>query len=155
MAQFEITWEAPEFEYHEKDVSWYWMTIIIAALIIAFAVWERNFLFGFFIVIAEVLVILWGNEKPKLLPFSLTENGIDIGATKSHSLKEFESWSAEDLGDGWSDVAFNFRGKLKIPLKFLMPDDKLEEMRKDLKPLLREVEHQSTLIDAIERLLRF
>ncbi len=57
MATFEINWEAPEFEYREKDVSWYWISIIAAAAIIAFSVWQRNFLFGFFIVIAEMLVI--------------------------------------------------------------------------------------------------
>ena len=64
MASFEITWEAPEFEYRPKSVSWYWISIIIAAAIIAFAIWERNFLFGIFIVIAEILFIAWGNETP-------------------------------------------------------------------------------------------
>ena len=46
MAKFETTWEAPEFEYREKEVSWYWISIIAAALIIAFSVWEKDFLFA-------------------------------------------------------------------------------------------------------------
>lgn len=155
MAQFEITWEAPEFEYREKDVSWYWISIIVAALIIAFSVWERNFLFGFFIVIAEILVIAWGNKEPRMVQFKLDESGIEVGQHKSHSLKEFESWSTEPMNDGYVELMFNFRAKLKVPLKMLAPEEKLEDIRKNLKLLLREVEHQSTLIDAIEKLLGF
>jgi hypothetical protein len=155
MAQFEITWEAPEFEYREKDVSWYWITIIIAALVIAFAVWERNFLFGFFIVVAEILVIAWGNQKPREISFTITESVIEIGTVKSYALKEFESWSTQETGDGWVEIAFIFRAKLRVPLVVLAPDEKIEEIRKNLAPLLREVEHQMSLIEAIEKLMRF
>jgi hypothetical protein len=155
MAQFTITWEAPEFEYREKDISWYWITIIIAACIIAFSVWEGNFLFGLFIVIAEILVIMWGSQEPRIIAFTLTESEIEIGEHKSHSLKEFESWSAENFGDGWAEIGFNFHAKLKVPLKVLAPTETLEEIRKNLKTLLREVEHQTTLIEAIEKLVKF
>jgi hypothetical protein len=155
MAQFEIAWSAPEFEYHEKGVSWYWVTIIVAALIIAFSVWERNFLFGFFIVIAEILVIAWGNQQPRMVSFALNDSELSIGEQKSHSLKEFESWSTTEADETLIELMFNFRAKLRTPLKILAPQEKLEEIRKNLKPILKEVEHQSTLIDAIEKLMRF
>lgn len=64
MTSFEIKWQAPEYEYREKTVSWYWISIVVAALVIAFSVWQKNFLFGFFIVIAEMLFIVWGNRTP-------------------------------------------------------------------------------------------
>lgn len=155
MTPFEITWEAPEFEYREKDVSWYWITIIIAAIVIAFSVWEKNFLFGFFIIVAEVLVIAWGNQKPRSIEFAMREDGIAIGTHKFHVFKEFESWSVEAINAEWVELGFNFRAKLKTPLKLIAPEHKLEEIRKNLKTTLREVEHQLSLIDAIEKLLRF
>ncbi|HVO28543.1 MAG TPA: hypothetical protein VMT81_00990 [Candidatus Paceibacterota bacterium] len=155
MAKFDIMWEAPEFEYREKGVSWYWTTIIIAALVIAFSVWENNFLFGFFVVVAEVLVIVWGNQAPRTVSFSLTESQLDIGGHRSHALAEFESWSAEEIGGGMTEMFWTFRGKLKTPLKVLVPVEKFEEVRKSLAPILHEVEHQPTLVDAIEKLLKF
>jgi hypothetical protein len=155
MAQFELEWEAPEFEYREKTVSWYWISIIIAALIVAFAVWQQNFLFGIFIVIAEVLIILWGSREPRMLTFILTDSGIHIGENKFHTLKEFESWSTEETADGWHEIGFNFQSKIKVPLKILAPSETLDEIRKNLKPILREVEHQTTLIESIEKLLGF
>jgi hypothetical protein len=155
MAQFAISWEAPEFEYREKGVSWYWITIIIAACIIAFSVWEKNFLFGFFIVIAEILVIAMGNQEPRTISFHLTDQNLEIGDHKFHSLKEFESWSADEIGGGFVEMAFNFHARLKIPLKILAPETALDEIRKNLKPVLREIEHEITFIEAIEKLLRF
>jgi len=152
---FTIDWEAPEFEYREKTVSWYWITIIIAACIIAFSVWERNFLFGFFVVLAEILIITWGNREPVIIPFLLTENSLEIGGHKIHSLKEFESWSADDIGGEWTELVFNFKTHVKIPLKVLVPDEKMEEIRRNLKTVLKEVEHQPSLIDAIEKLTKF
>lgn len=157
MAKFETTWEAPEFEYHEKEVSWYWISIIVAALIIAFSVWEKDFLFGLFIVIAEMLFIIWGNKMPAVTPFTLTDTEIDIGGYKSYLMKEFEGWSVDSgvAGTEWADVMFYFRSHLHPPLQLMVPEDKLTELRTNMKTVLKEIEHQPTLIDSIEKFLRF
>ena len=155
MAKFEIQWDAPEFEYREKEVSWYWLSIIIASLIVAFSVWQRNFLFGFFIVIAEILFIVWGNRVPQITTFVLTDSEIRIGDYKSYLLKEFESWSVNaDEGD-WMELVFYFRSKLHPPLVIITPEEKLAEIRANLKTIVKEIEHEMSLIDSIEKFLRF
>jgi hypothetical protein len=155
MAKFEITWEAPEFEYREKEVSWYWISIIAAALIIAFSAWQKDFLFGFFIVIAEILFIVWGNKVPKVIPFTLTDTEIDIAGYKNYSMKQFESWSVDSDGVEWADVMFHFRSRIHPPLALIVPEEKLAELRANLKVVLKEIEHEPTLIDSIEKFLRF
>ena len=168
MAQFHLQWEAPEFEYREKTVSWYWITIIVAACLIAFAVWQQNYLFGFFIVVAEMLLILWGNKEPRMAKFSLTDSKITIEiertdsegepttpSERAHTLKEFANWSVEDFENGTVELEFSFVAKMKVPLKILAPEENLDTIRKHLKTVLPEVEHQITHIEAIERLLRF
>jgi hypothetical protein len=155
MAKFEITWEAPEFEYREKEVSWYWLSIIAAALIIAFAAWQKDFLFGFFIVIAEMLFIVWGNRVPQMITFTLTDSDIHIGGYKTYSMKEFESWSADSDGVEWADIMLHFRSRLHPPLAVIVPEEKMTELRANLKTVLAEIEYQPTLIDSIEKFLRF
>jgi hypothetical protein len=155
MASFEISWQAPEFEYRPKSVSWYWISIIISAAIIAFAIWQRNFLFGIFIVIAEVLLIAWGNEMPITMDFVLTENELSIGEAKRYQIKLFENFSVNDLGDDWTELCFIFKTKLRTPLKVLLPKEKIEEARKDLKPILREVEFEPSLLDSLEKIIGF
>lgn len=155
-APFTITWEAPEFEIREKSVSWYWISIIVASVIVAFAVWQKNFLFGFFIVIAEILLVLWGNEIPRTLPFTITEKDVEIGdGLRSYALNAFESYSVDPLNGEWTELIFTFKSQIKTPLKMLFPESNIKELRDDLKGILREVEHQPTLLDAIERLIGF
>ncbi len=153
--KFSIEWTAPEFEYRDKDVAWYWISIIVAAIMIAFAVWQHNFLFGFFIVVAEILIIAWANEIPRPIVFAIDDQGFTIGAHKYYALKEFQSWSTNDIGDGAHELTFHFKNKVRPPLAAIAPADMIEELRAGLKPILREIEHQSTLIDAIEKILGF
>lgn len=152
---FEIQWQAPEYEFHEKGVSWYWLSIILAAIIIAFAVWQKNFLFGFFIVIAEVLFIVWGNKQPRLVSFAMNESGLTIENAKTYQWKEFGSVGVDDRENGWVELVFIFRARFKTPLKVILPIAQLDAFRTNTKILLKEVPYESTLLDAIEKLLHF
>jgi len=154
MASLETSWDAPEFEYRPKSVSWYWLSIIIAAAVVAFAIWDRNFLFGVFVVIAEILFIAWGNETPATLHFTLTENDLEIGNAKSYQIKLFENFSVNEQ-ENWAEVSFAFKTKLRVPLKVLVPKVKIEEIRKNLKPSLREVEFEPSLLDSLEKIIGF
>ena len=155
MASFETTWQAPEFEYREKDVSWYWVSIIIAAALIAFSVWQHNYLFGGFIIIAEILLISWGNVRPVTIDFTLTSMKLDIGAAKTYSLKEFQNYSVNQISDEWTELFFLFKSKIRGPLKIMVPNGKMDEIRTNLKPILREVEFEPSLLDALEKIIRF
>ena len=155
MASFDLSWQAPEFEYRDKDVGWYWISIIVASCIIAFAVWQRDFLFGFFIVIAEILFVAWGDRFPRPVDFRLTDKELVIEDKKLYPMGQLESWSAEPLDEEWTEFIFNFKAKLKTPLRMLVPASMVEDIRKNLKTVLKEVEHQPTLLDALEKLIRF
>ena len=157
MAEFETKWEAPEFENRERDVSWYWISIIIAAAIIAFAVWQRNFLFGLFIVIAEILIIIWGDRTPRMITFILTEQGVEIEPKKFHLFTEMESFSIDKGPDdgSWDDIIFHFHGKFKIPLIVKLPKKKLDEAKAIIKKILKEVNYEPSFLDSLEKLIRF
>jgi hypothetical protein len=155
MAAFEIKWQAPEYEYHEKGISWYWISIIAAALVVAFSVWQKNFLFGLFVVIAEILFIIWGNRTPRLVSFIINEAELTIGGEKAYPFKNFESISVDAMGNGWAELIFIYRAKLKTPFKVLFPENRLAELRSNMRTILKEVSYEPTLLDAIEKLLRF
>jgi hypothetical protein len=155
MASFEISWRAPEYEYREKDISWYWISIILAAIIIAFSVWEKNFLFGFFIVVAEILFIVWGNHTPRTVNFLLNQDHLHIEGGRSYLIKGFENMSVDELDDDWSEIIFLFHAKFRTPLKVLFPTGRLQELRTAMKTVLKEVPYEPTLLDSIEKLLRF
>ena len=151
----EIIWTAPEFEYREKDISWYWMSIIVAVLIIGVAVWQRNFLFGFFVVIAEILLLVWGNRKPLLIDFTLTEKGLTIGGRKFYAVGEIESFSFDDSGDEWADIVLLFRRHFRPTLTVHIPKARAGEVQRTLKLLVGQIEREESFIDVLQKFLRF
>ena len=157
MAKSEIKWEAPEFENRERDVSWYWISIIIAAVMIAFAVWQRNFLFGLFIVIAEILVIIWGDRAPRMISFMITEKGVEFELGKFHAFAEMEGFSIYEShkDDRWDELIFHLRGKFKIPLIIKIPKEKIGDARTIIKKVLKETDYEPTFIDSLEKLIGF
>ncbi|MBU6500339.1 MAG: hypothetical protein KGJ89_00720 [Patescibacteria group bacterium] len=156
MAQFEIKWTAPEFPFREKGVSWYWISIIVAVIILGISIWQKNFLFGFFIVIAEILVLTWANREPQLVEFVINEKGLSIGENKFTAYTTMESFSVEANADKeWPDIFFQFHRRLRPILKIRVPHDRLTEIQKSLKAVLPQTEHETSFLDTLEELIGF
>ncbi len=155
MDEHTIAWEAPEYELREKSVGWYWISIILAAIVIAFAVWTKNFLFGFFIVIAEILFIVWGNRPPQTIPFAVEKDQLVVNGRKTYLLRDFESMSVNPLGDEWAEIILIAHAKFRTPLHILFPEARLAELRALVKPIFKETPYEPALLDAIEKLLHF
>ncbi|MDO8601919.1 MAG: hypothetical protein Q7R62_02220, partial [bacterium] len=75
----EIKWTAPESHFFEKTSRWYIGSAILAGLLVIFALWQGNFLFVLFVVIAEVLALFWGGQAPRTISYQLTEAGFIVG----------------------------------------------------------------------------
>lgn len=155
MAQFHTEWSAPEFEYRPKSVSWYWISIICAAAIIAFAIWEQNFLFGIFVVIAEILLIAWGNEMPATVSITLTESELSIGNAKHYQVRLFESFSVDEQNDDWAELFLTLKTKLRTPVKVMVPKAKTDEVRENLQTIMPEIEFEPSLLDSLEKIIGF
>lgn len=158
-----MSWQAPEFEYRARGVSWYWTTIIIAAAMVAFAVWQKNFLFGLFVIIAEMLALIWSTRTPRTIPFSISDRELVIGERKHYLMSELESFSVDEPiapAEGvaraeFAELAFHFKGKLHMPILVCIPTAQLAEARKNLQQVIREIEHQPTFIDSLEKWIGF
>jgi len=155
----EINWEAPEFEYREKTVLWYWAVIAAATGILALAVWQKNFLFGVFVIMAGVMIIVWGNREPRMAGFKLAQDGLVIDGRKTYQYKEMESFALDDSDEGkWALMLFKFRSHLKTKLKISLPKTEVGEIRKvmeSIAPEVVEMEWEHSLIDSLEKLIGF
>lgn len=152
----DIQWRAPEYETREKTPSWYWLSIAVTSVILALAVWQRNFLFAVFIIIAEILILFWGNEKPRERAFALGEKGIRIDDAPPIPYSRFDAFSVlKEEGSGWAEFALRYRVNLKPSLKVLVPGEKVEAVENLLSSVLSQIEPHDTLTDTLEKLFRF
>jgi hypothetical protein len=156
MISFSMAWQAPEFEERDRDVSWYWISIIAAAIFIAFAVWQRNFLFGLFIIIAELLIIVWAGQKPRTISFSVSEKKLTIDEKKEYAMNDFENFSVDEKSNEAFDCFFFYaKTKLRPLLPIIVPKNMTPDLRKNLKTGMKEVEYQPSLIDSLEKIIGF
>lgn len=154
----DVKWKAPEYDFHEKSERWYYISIVVALLFLVFAIWQRNYLFAFFVVISELMLILWGNHPPETIEYHLSEKGLTIGGRKFYSYTELKGFAESDLHvatEGHAEFLFQFKTRLHPGLKILVPKEYLKEARAALELKLPMIEIEPTILDIIEKLLRF
>ena len=156
MAESALQWRAPEFEERLKDVSWYWASIIAAVLILGFALWQRNFLFAVFILIAELLMLVWGNRVPQMIDFSLDAATLTVGGKNRYALGDMEHFSVmESTSAEWAMLTLHPKRGVRLPVAIHAPKDRVPEIEKRLAAKMPKVEHEESFLDTLEKFLGF
>jgi hypothetical protein len=156
-----ISWQAPEFEYRPKDVSWYWLSLIIAIILIALAVWQKNFLFVVFVVIAWLVVSSFSNRFPTIWEFKIDEKGLNISLPNKKSGNKFYPY--EDIGgfdihtggEEYKELVFKVKNKFSPYLKINIRAGDEEKIKNFLLQRLSKEEYQVSLADSLANLIRF
>lgn len=151
----EIIWHAPEFRYYGKDISWYWLSIIGAGVIFLIALWQKNFLFGIFVILAEGLIIFWAKEFPREVRFRLDRKGLWIDESKTYLYENLDGFNIIEDNDGIGELILKTKSKLHPYLKILVANEMAKEIKDFLKNYLEEIEYEESLSDGISRMIGF
>lgn len=154
--EHELSWIAPEYEFREKSVTWYWISILFAVLLIFIAVWQKNYLFGLVILVAEVLVILLGSKEPRLVEFKLNHKTLSIEGVGRYGLGEIEHWSVEEPPHtDIANIIIHFHRPFHLPLKIHIPKEMIPEFRKIVRFEAEELHRKESMVDVLEEFLGF
>lgn len=144
----EIVWRAPEFEYHAKGAAWYWLSLGIAALLLAFSVWQKNLLFALFVVIAEAAILYWARRVPKTLEFRINSSGIAIGHIKFYAYEELEGvLIREAVSHRGAELILKTQSRLNPYRKINIQEKDIPDIKKLLPSSLKEIEYEDSLAD--------
>lgn len=156
MEKFSLSWHAPEYEHRPKDSFWFWVSIAVAVLLVAFAVVQRNPLFGLFVVIAEVLLIVWGNRQPEELHVTADTTGIRIGTHRFYPKSHIDAFSIlEHPHTDWHDLIILLDRRYIPTVSVRVPGHKVDELRARLSTLYPEYDHQESFVEILERYFWF
>lgn len=150
-----IEWEAPEFLRRPKTVSWYWLSAIAAIIILVFAWWQKNIFFGFFIIIAEALVVYFGRQEPRRLKFSVGEQGVMIANEKYLSYDKLASFWMRPKNEEFQELILKNKSHFLPYLKILTDTESSGRIKKILQNHLPEEEYEDNLLDTISELAGF
>jgi hypothetical protein len=146
----EIRWTAPEFEYYEKGPSWYWLAIIATILLIALALWQRNFLFAVFVAIAALVILNLARKQPREIEFKLDQNGLVIDEKKVYPYETLKGFTISG-----NEIIFQRKSRFSPYFKIFVLEKDKDRVKHFLSQRLPEIEYEESLTDHISRLLRF
>lgn len=156
-----IEWQAPEYEYQPKDISWYWISLIIGIILIALAIWQKNLLFAIFIVIAWLVITSIANRFPTVWEFKINEKGINIALSKEESgakfypYAEIEGFDIHSGGEDYQELVLKIKSKFSPYLKINIHSADEEKIRDFLLKILPEEEYNPSLADSFSKLIGF
>lgn len=151
----EIIWYAPEFRYHPKTASWYWLSLLAAAALLLIALWQKNLLFLLFVAVAEATLIHWAKRQPRMLKFKISQNGIFAGETRFYPYEELEGFHILDEAGGFGELILKTKYKLNAYVRLEIADKDAEEIREQLKKVLNEIEYEESFSDSIGKIIGF
>lgn len=134
-------------------MGWYVALWIIAAGLAAVALITDSILMLVLVVVAALVVSLYGAKEPRILEFSLDEKSLRIDR-KDYPLDTFSSFWIFEKKDHYL-LSLDARKAFQPNLKIIIPPDKVGLVRRALSETLEEKEQDESLIEEIADRLRF
>jgi len=154
MSKNQIKWSAPEFEYYNKEKSWFVITGIFAIILFLWALFTKNILFVLLIGLGYFSIVAFGLKKPRDIKLAITPKGVQIEKTvyPFDNLKSF--WIFYDP-DGPKEISLRSKKTVMPYIKIPLGSQNPAEIRKILIKYLPERKHAESLIDNLSRSLKF
>ena len=148
-----FSWTTLEYNHRPKTNDWYWAVGVtsIAATIASLLI--GNGLFGFFLIVAGMTVMILASKAPKEITCDVSPRGINIS-------KKFFAWSSLDsfwIHENFTPPRLVLVPKGKIVFHTIVPigESHCDEIRKAIAHHLKEHEHQYSISEAIAEYLGF
>ena len=149
-----VAWRTHEYEHADREPSWYLGVGSAALLLFIFAVWQGNFFFATFIVIAAALIVFLGRRPPRLVDIMVDEKGVTV-ADLSLPYASLVAFSFRKR-PGRLDELIVRRNRAWAPLvRMFIPDREVPRAREIMARHIPEVEHDESIIEIFADWMNF
>ncbi|MBI4993818.1 hypothetical protein HZC33_02585 [Candidatus Wolfebacteria bacterium] len=162
----EIIWQIPEYVYRQKDVSWRWLSLIITIFLIAFAAWQKNFLFAVFAAIVFFVMNYMANQLPPIWRAQIDKNGVSL-KTPAGEIKKFYPfekiegfWIRSDYFAGnekeeFKELVLKIKEKISPFLKInIYPEDE-KDIDNFLSKFIPKEEYPESFAESLQKMIGF
>ena len=78
--EVKFQWNFKEYIQYTREKAWYIIVVLVLLLLLTYAVWTANFLFIVIILLFALIYFLQEIQKPLVLDFKITDQGIVLGS---------------------------------------------------------------------------
>jgi hypothetical protein len=149
----EISWRAAEHEHVPKTGNWYLLMGAVALGLIIFSLWQKNFFFAVFIILASVMIFTMSRRKPQVFEFRLNEHGIAIGNRIAYDYDRLQDFSIRNRPGRLDELIIRRKTAMNPEVRMLVDAKTMVKIQEFLKDRLPEVKHEESLIDLFREVL--
>ncbi len=150
-----ISWRAAEYDFVPKGTIWHGWVGVGVLVLVGIALWQQNFFFAIFILIAGAMVVVLGNKRPEVLDFAVDENGCHIGTAILYPFDQLEDFSIYSRQHRLDEFIVRRKSALNRVIHIPVDSETAQKVRMFLEDKLPEVEHEPSLLESIADILGF
>lgn len=149
-----ISWEIPSHEHRPREFGFFVVVLAIMIVLLLFSIWQKNFLFGMFTIMATGMVLYLSVQHPDVHRFSLMKNHIFFGNyQRTYAYEEFTHFDVQEFSDTDIEIFFAFKDARRTPIHLRIHKDDQDAIVSFLKEKnLREKDIDISLFDSISKL---
>ncbi len=151
----EIRWEAAEYEFIPKSTGWHAGIGVMTLALVGIALWQQNFFFAIFILIAGIMVIILGNRHPEVIGFVLNEDGIHIGEAAFYPFEKLEGFSIRERPHRSDELILRRKIAVNQLVHISIEPEMISKLRAFLEQHLPEEEHEPSFLESLTDILGF
>lgn len=145
-------WRAQEFEESVRGHRWHLFAALLLILIIAFAIYMDAMVMAITFILIGIVGYIYMGKAPRVLNFMITYDGI-LAGKELYNFKTLKSfWIFYE--DGLKVISIHTDGYLSPFVHIPLADQDPVEVREILIKYIPEKEHEWTILDRLERLIK-
>ena len=153
----DIVWDAPEFEHQERGIFWYYAVGAIAIILVLLALWQGNFLFAVFALVAGTTLLLVGQNHPPHHRITFAGRVITIGKSGSYPIEDFSGFvvhESRQMSNEWGKVLLRPKRRFRLYFPLMVPPGKIGQVKDHLDAHMPELEHEPSLTEELVKFFK-
>ncbi len=148
-------WQAPEFEFYERDQKWFLVVSLILAVIIGYAIYTNSLIMAITFILIGVVGYLRINQAPRTLDFRIVPEGIVAGKKELYPFENIKSFWIFYEPDHKKVISFHMNSYIIPFIHVPIHDEDPVAIRTILLKYVPENKQYPGFADTLERFLGF
>jgi len=149
-----FSWEIKRSEERQRSGLFYLVVLGAMVLLLLVALWQKNFLFGVFVIIATGTILFLSQQLPETYSFSLTNNSLVIGDNESeYEYSRFRHFDIYEFSEGDYELFFVFKERLRPILRVRIWKGDREKISQFLLEKLPRKKTEPSFLDILSKIV--
>lgn len=149
-----IEWEIKHKDEVDRSDYFYYVILGIMILLLGFSIWQKNLLFGIFVILATGMILFLSEQHPETYRFQLTDKELIIGNNEiEYEYKKFSHFDIYEYHESENELLLVFKEKLKPLLKIRLYRGDVEKIKEFMKTKLPQKTTEPSLLDFLSKIV--